>query len=461
MPTSLRLPALHRSLSARLLVLTIAFVLIGEVLIYVPSISRFRLVYLEERIAAAHLATLSLEASDDVGLPDELEAELLDHAGVQSVTLRTPTAHLMLGELPPVDRIYDLREAGPYRLIVDAFRTLRAGGARTIRVIGISPMAPAVIVDVSLAERGLWNAMVGYSWRILNLSLIISVLTAILVYASLQLLIVRPLRRVSESVVAFRRHPEDAGSDLPPVGRGDEIGVVQNEIARMQKGLRSALAQKARLAALGGAVGKINHDLRNILATVMVLSDRLEQSADPKVRRVAPRIIESLERAARLCADTLTFARTEPAAPTRAPFALKALVDEVRDAVVGPFYPEVRLASEIDPGLFLHADRDQLYRVVMNLVRNACQAMPAGGRVRIGARPAGDRLVIEVEDEGQGIPEAARSHLFEPFAGPRRPESSGLGLAIVREILKAHGGDIELVRTGPEGTLFRFWLPAA
>lgn len=459
MNTSLRLPAPHRSLSARLLVLTIVFVLVGEVLIYVPSISRFRKVYLEERIAAAHIATLSLEASGDAGLPGELEAELLDHAGVHSVTLRTPRAKLMLGELPPVERIYDLRDSGPYRLIVDAFETLRAGGARTIRVIGPSPTAPSVMVDVSLPERGLWNAMVAYSWRILNLSIVISVLTAVLVYASLQMLIVRPLKRVSESVVAFRRHPEDARSDLPRAARSDEIGVVQDEITRMQKGLRSALAQKTRLAALGAAVGKINHDLRNILGSAMVLGDRLDQSEDPKVRSVAPRIIDSLDRAARLCSDTLTFARTEAAEPIRAYFALAALIDEVRGAVVLPAHGNVQLVSEVGPGVILHADRDQLYRVLMNLVRNACQAMPEGGRVRIAARPVRDRILIEVEDDGPGIPEMARVHLFEPFAGSRRPGGTGLGLSIAREILRAHGGEIALVRTGAEGTLFRLWLP--
>lgn len=460
MATSLRLPAPHRSLSARLLLLTIVFVLVGEILIYVPSISRFRKVYLEERIAAAHLATLSVEASGDAGLPMDLETQLLNHAGVLSVVLRTPSANLMLGRLPPVERIYDLREADALQLVADALATLWAGGGRTIRVIAPSPMEPAVMVDVSLREQGLWNAMVAYSWRILTLSIVISLITALLVYASLQLLIVLPLRRITESVVGFRRHPEDPYADLPPAQRSDEIGLVQDEITRMQKGLRTSLAQKTRLAALGSAVGKINHDLRNVVSTAMLLSDRLAQSEDPKVSRIAGRIVQSLERAVTLCSETLRFARTETSAPSRVPFALRPLVDEVGDAVLPTAGPDVRLTNEVDPSLVGHADRDQVFRVLMNLIRNASQAMEQGGQIRVGAQHSGDWLMVEVEDQGAGIPEAARPHLFEPFAGSRRPGGTGLGLPIAREILKAHGGEIELVRTGSAGTLFRFTLPA-
>ena len=167
-------------------------------------------------------------------------------------------------------------------MIAAAFDTLWHGGQRTIRVIGPSPQRPSVLVDISLHEAGLWTAMVSYSWRILTLSIVISLLTALLVYAALQLMIVRPLRRITESVVAFRRRPEDASAALPESARSDELGLVQMELRRMQQGLQAALAQKTRLAALGSAVSKINHDLRNLLANAMLLSDRLEQSQDPR-----------------------------------------------------------------------------------------------------------------------------------------------------------------------------------
>ena len=454
------LPSPARSLSARLLVLTIGFVLLGEILIYVPSIARFRTVYLDERIAAAHLATLSLEAAGDTGIDRELENELLSHAGVLSVTLREPAAELMLGQLPPVEKVVDLRASNPLALIGAAFETLRHGGARTIRVIGPSPQRPAVLVDISLHERALWSAMVNYSWRILSLSIVISLITAVLVYAALQLMMVRPLRRVTDSVIAFRRRPEDASVGLPPSQRGDEIGLVQTELSRMQEGLRVALAQKTRLAALGGAVSKINHDLRNLLANAMLLSDRLEQSQDPEVRHVAPRLVEAMDRAARLCSETLNFARAEVVEPRKTRFALAPLIDEVGEAVVGPDQSGLHWRNEARPDLVLHADRDQLFRVLMNLGRNAAQALAdGGGLISVAAWQSGDHVVIELADTGKGIPNAAQAHLFEAFSGSARPGGTGLGLPIAREIMRAHGGDVELAHTGAEGTVFRLTLP--
>jgi signal transduction histidine kinase len=454
------LPSPARSLSARLLVLTIGFVLLGEILIYVPSIARFRAVYLDERIAAAHLATLSLEAAGDTGIDRELEDELLSHAGVLSVTLREPAAELMLGRLPPVENVVDLRASNPMAMIGAAFDTLRHGGDRTIRVIGPSPQRPAVLVDISLHERALWNAMVNYSWRILSLSIVISLITAVLVYAALQLMMVRPLRRVTDSVIAFRRRPEDASTGLPPSQRGDEIGLVQTELSRMQEGLRVALAQKTRLAALGGAVSKINHDLRNLLANAMLLSDRLEQSRDPEVRHVAPRLVEAMDRAARLCSETLNFARAEVVEPRKTRFPLAPLIDEVGLAVVGPDQSGLHWRNEARPDLMLHADRDQLFRVLMNLGRNAAQALAdGGGLISVSAWQSGDDVVIELADTGEGIPNAAQAHLFEAFSGSARQGGTGLGLPIAREIMRAHGGDVELAHTGAEGTVFRLTLP--
>ena len=460
MTEKLDLPSPQRSLSARLLVLTVAFVLLGEVLIYVPSIARFRRDYLDQRIAAAHLATLSLQAAGGRGLDPGLEAELLSHAGVLSVTLREPAAELMLGKLPAVQSIIDLRAQSAPVMIAQAFDTLRHGGERTIRVIGPSPQRPAVLVDISLREAGLWDAMVSYSWRILTLSVVISLLTAFLVYAALQLMIVRPLRRITESVVAFRRLPEDASTALPASPRGDELGLVQTELRRMQEGLRAALAQKTRLAALGSAISKINHDLRNLLANAMLLSDRLEQSQDPDVRHVTPRLVESLDRAARLCAETLNFARAEVAVPRKTRFALAPLLDEVGQAVLGPDQSRIHWRNDVRAEVMVHADRDQLFRVLMNLSRNAAQALAdGGGLISAGAWQAGDDLVIELADTGKGIPTAARAHLFEAFSGSVRPGGTGLGLPIAREIVRAHGGDVELVQTGPDGTVFRLTVP--
>lgn len=460
MPRQLFRPPLYRSLSARLLVLTITFVLLAEVLIYVPSIARFRRVYLEERIAAAHLATMSLEAAPAGRIDEGLEQELLSHAGVLSVTLREPAAELMLGKLPPVEQVFDLRTSGPETMIRNAFVTLWHGGDRTIRVIGPSPARPEVLVDVSMSEQGLWNAMAGYSWRILTLSIVISLVTALLVFAALQVMIVRPLRRITDSVIAFRSRPEDASVDLPPSERRDEIGLVQNELSSMQRALRTALAQKTRLAALGAAVSKINHDLRNILASAMVVSDRLEQSQDPQVRHVTPRLLEALDRAARLCSATLSFARAEATEPKKTSFPLAPLLDEVGEAVLGPDPGPIRWRNEVGADIRVLADRDQLYRVLMNLGQNAAEALAGtGGLIALTAWQNAEETVIEVADTGRGMSPEAQAHLFEAFSGSARPGGTGLGLTIAREIMRAHGGDLVLAHTGEDGTAFRLTLP--
>ncbi len=461
MASQLPSPPLHRSLSARLLVLTMAFVLLGEILIYVPSISRFRKVYLEERIAASHLATLSLEASGTSQLDHAIESELLNHAGVLAITLHEPRASLMLGRLPAVEKVFDLRAATPWTLITDAMEALWHQGGRTIRVMAPSPQEPRVLVDISLREQAMWNDMVDYSWRIFNLSIVLSLLTALLVFLSLQFLMVSPLRRITESVIAFRNRPEDTSIALTPSARQDEIGVVQTELANMQKGLRTALAQKTRLAALGAAVSKINHDLRNLLANAMLLSDSLDHSQDPKVKQIAPRLVESMERAAKLCADTLNFSRTQAVEPEKRRFFLAPLVDEVASAAEGPTPGSVRWRNEVDGGVSVFADRDQLFRVLTNLGQNARWALAdQGGLISVNAWRTGKDTVIEVADTGPGVPKEAQEHLFEAFSGSTRPGGTGLGLAIVREIMRAHGGEIELDHTGPDGTAFRLRLPA-
>jgi signal transduction histidine kinase len=366
----------------------------------------------------------------------------------------------MLGKLPPVQQVFDLRTDSPPTMIADAFSTLWHGGDRMIRVIGPSPQRPNVLVDISMREHPMWRAMVDYSWRILNLSIVISLLTAFLVYAALQLMMIRPLRRITESVMAFHDRPEDASVDLPDTRRSDELGLVQNELSRMQKDLRMALAQKTRLAALGAAVSKINHDLRNLLANAMLLSDRLDQSQDPEVRRVAPRLVVAMDRAAKLCSETLNFSRAQTGAPKKTRFPLRPLVDEVGQAMLGTDQGPIRWRNEVRADTTVRADRDQLFRVLLNLAQNANQALAEdGGLISTSAWRQGDQVIVEVADTGKGVPGAAQAHLFEAFSGSTRPGGTGLGLPIAREIMRAHGGDIALAHTGDDGTAFRLTLP--
>ena len=324
-------------LSARLLVLTIFFVMVSEVFIYAPSIGRYRLVYMQERIAAAHLASLALDVPSDNLVSTALMEELLDHARSRGIVLRRPDSKaLMLSSNMPasVAATYDLREMAFFPLIWKAFLVLGRSGTRYIRVIGQSPKSTDILVETIIDEAPMRAEMFDFSGRILALSIAISLMTATLVYLSLHLLFVRPMLGITQSMVSFRNDPEDARRMIVPGRRRDEIGRAQRELADMQGGLRSALQQRERLAKLGTAVTKINHDLRNILATVQLLSDRVGDSDDPKVRRVAPSLLAAIDRAIKLCSETLSFAHEGAPPPQPAGFELAALVGEVGGVVI-------------------------------------------------------------------------------------------------------------------------------
>ncbi|MDX6749693.1 HAMP domain-containing sensor histidine kinase [Geminicoccaceae bacterium 1502E] len=453
-------PTPGRGLSARILALTVAFVLLGEVLIYVPSIARFRLSFLEERVAGAHLAALSLDVPHPGTLPPELETRLLRHAGVLAITLWRPDAELMLGRVESVDAVFDLRRRTPLSLVLASLGTVVHGEGRMIRVVAGSALEPQTVIDVILDETAMRSAMLDYSWRILLLSLVLSAIVASLLFFGLRRMIVLPLRGITERLAAFRERPEVATDERPPTRRRDEIGVVERELAEMQRGLRRALAEKTRLAALGAAVSKINHDLKSILASAVLVSDRLESSADPAVRSVTPRLVDSLDRAIRLCAETLRFAREQPPELQPRRFALRELVDEVGAAVTSDA-PRLAWRNQVDASLDVTADRDQLYRVLLNLGRNSRHALgEQAGEIRVAAGRRGSQVRIEVKDNGPGLPEQVLPHLFESFSGSTKAGGSGLGLAICLEIMRAHGGDIALLDTGHQGTSFELRLPA-
>lgn len=454
-----KLPVLWHSLSARLLVLTIAFVMVSEVLIFVPSIASFRLKYLEERLAAANIAVLALLATPDAMVSDELEMELLSQAGAYVIGMKRPDGRkLMLGmedKVPAIDAQFDLRQHGLFRSVRDAVVALVQGRNRILRVVGVSPRHNETEVEIVIDEAPLHDAMLDYGAQILAVSIVISLVTASLVYLALQWWMVRPIRRMTESMIAFRGDPEDLSRPLRIERRSDEIGVAQAELAEMQAGLRASLQQKTRLAALGTAVTKISHDLRNMLATAQLVSDRLVSSADPQVKRAAPTLVAAIDRAVDLCTRTLDFTREGPLRLDYRRFALKGLIHEISaDGFANGKTELVDAVGDIE----LEADRDQLYRVLANLVRNASEA--GAVEVTISAATEGERVIIEVRDNGPGLAPRARQNLFTPFAGSGRAGGSGLGLAIARELAHAHGGDLSLVSSDAGGTLFRIDLPA-
>lgn len=468
---SVPMPRAFSGLSGKLLVLTIFFVMLAELMIYTPSVSRFRKDYLEAHIAAAHLASLALEATPDNMVNRGLEEELLYHAEAYSITLKHPTRRvLMLSSeiLPQIDVTFDLREGSFKMWIFDAFEALFRNDNRVMRVIGVSPKAMNVIVEVTLDEAPMREAMLGYSTRILQLSIVISLLTAGLVYFSLLWLMVRPLRRITQSMVRFRENPEDDTRLLPPTRRSDEIGVALRELALMKEDVRAAFKQKNRLATLGAAVAKINHDLRNSLSTAMLVSDRLADIDDPEVKKVTPRLYTAIDKAVVLCSQTLNYVSGGTQKLRISHFHLHELISEVGAAMReemtvggGPGEavgnPAFAVINRVDFEIDLQADRQQLFRAISNLTLNARQI--GASNVTITAHEQPPDIIIDICDNGPGLSANARAKLFQPFVSSSRDGGTGLGMVIVRDIVRAHGGDMALVSAVDEQTTFRLTIP--
>ena len=447
-------------LSTKILLLGAGCVLLGELMVCVPAVARFRTAWLEERVAAAYLATLVLDPELAAHLTDPMQTELLRRTGVLAISVRGQfETDIVLGHIVPVDRVVDLDSRTTLGSIRDTVDSLIEGGDRRLRVIGRAPPDPNTKIDVIVDEAPMWRATLRFSLLTLSVAVVLSLLVAMLLSLLLQRMIVAPLRRLSGALTSFRERPEDAAADGAISTRADEIGFVENELARLRQDLRRALGEKTRLAALGSAMTRISHDLRNILATAVLISDRLETSEDPRVRKVAPRLIEALDRAVRLCTLTLNYTRSQPDPPQRAAFRLIEVIASVRAALDERTEP-VEWRVEVDPGLELIADQDQIFRVLLNLARNAVEAMGAqGGRLELVATHGPGGLVLDVRDTGPGVPDRIREHLFEPFAGSGKADGSGLGLAIARELVRAQGGDIQLVSSSAGGTIFQLIMP--
>ena len=447
-----------RSLSARLLFLTVFFVMLTEVFVFVPSVAKFRVDWLEARLSAAHLAMLALDAAPDRAVGEMLKTELLSQVGAHNVLVRRGGARLVLdGFAPPrIDKTFNLADQGPWEIVLDALEVYFQSENRVIRVLSPSLADPAVEIELVLDEAPLRREMLGFGWRIFQLSVVISLVTASLVYLSLHWMLVRPMRRITASMTAFSERPEDVRRVIRPSGRTDEVGIAERQLAAMQNGLRAALNQKAHLAALGTAVAKINHDLRGVLSTALVVSDHLEESDDPEVRKLAPTVISSIERAVALCGQTLDYAGADHREVRRQRFPLHPLVTEIKTMMEAP-ENGVTVENRTADAFHVDGDRDQIFRILDNLCRNAAEAGATSITVSAQATPSG--VEIEIRDNGPGLPPRAQEKLFQPFEGSARSGGTGLGLAIARELAEGHGGTLELVSTGAAGTLFRLSLP--
>ena len=458
-------------LSARLLILTILFVAGASAIALPAALASFEEQWLLDRVRAAELASMATEVAPDQILSENLASQLREGAGVQTVAvldndgnrfLKVPGPRL---EEPPY--LVDLRDQAPASWLSAPFQTLFGGGERRmVRVIAEPRFYKAQFIEVVAPDAELKAELSAYLWRLLAIMGFVSFLAGGLVYLSLNYFLVRPMQRITRSMERFAADPEDTAAHIEPSGRRDEVGRAEVQLERMQEELRAALSSRARLAALGEAVAKINHDLRNMLTSAQIASERLAALKDPQVTQAMPRLERALDRAVKLASDVLAYGKTEEAAPDvrslRLAEVLEGAEEEARLSPDG-----VRMISLVDPADQVAADPDQLHRILVNLMRNARQAIEqqAGresqGAVQVSLFDEDGVSVIRLADNGPGVSERARERLFQPFAGSTRAGGAGLGLAIARELAQGHGGDLSLAQTGPEGSVFELRLPGA
>ncbi|KQZ93815.1 histidine kinase [Mesorhizobium sp. Root157] len=456
---------LARGLSTKLLFLTIAFVLLAEVLIFLPSIASYRMSWLQERLGTAAAVSIVLVQGDPASLSRAAQNDVLMAIGAKAIAVRDGGVSrlLVVADMPPqVDEHIDVANTSMAEEVMGALDTLAFGGERMLRVFG--PVGDSHMeFELIMPDRDLRSAMLTYSRNVAFLSLLISLFTATLVYAAIDRIMIRPMRTMTRSMLAFSQAPEDPGRVIQPADRSDEIGVAERELFQMQERLQKMLAERKHLADLGLAVSKINHDMRNMLATAQLISDRLRMAKDPTVQAFAPKLLRALDRAVSYSEGVLAYGRTQEPPPSRRKLRLRQLVDEVHDVL--DVDNDFEFVNAVEPGFEIDADSDQLFRVLTNLGRNAVQAMAADAesaivrRLTISAERTGSVCRILVTDTGPGLPPKARENLFAAFRGSTRSGGTGLGLAIAQELVRAHGGTLELAESVGGNTSFAVTIP--
>lgn len=426
-----------------------------------PSLANFRNNWLHEKLAKAQIATLVLEAAPDDMVDAKLEQELLTNVGAEIVALkRGDTRQLMLQKKQlnrMVDASFDLRNETAMQQIMAAFESLFAAPNRLIKVRAATRFAAGDFIEIIIDENMMRRAMWDYAQNILLLSIILSIIVASMIFLALNWLLVRPIKRITQSIIDFGHDPHRSANMIVPSNRTDEVGIAETQLLQMQQELQSTLREKNRLAALGLAVSKISHDLRNMLSSTQMISDRLQNIDDPSVARLAPKLEVALDRAINFCVRTLKYGQAKEEDPQKAFFALPPLLDDVADSLSLDVMKTLQQQTvdwvvDIDENALIFADRHQLFRIILNICRNSCDILKnhqqvdgQQPRIFIGYLIRDEVQYLVVADNGPGVMERAKQSLFSAFQGSMRPGGTGLGLAISHELAVAHGGDISLI----------------
>ena len=446
--------------------MTIAFVMLAEMVIFIPSAALFRQNWLEDRAERSGHLTLALTGVPDYEGSEILSKQFMADTNVEMLlTKREGMTELVLGAPPETDNfeLVDLRQAGRLPKFRDMFRSYFGPDEGYLRVQA-EPVVPGQeLLEYIVPRESLKQALRDYGERIFWLSAVIALITGIGLYLVLSAMIVRPIRKLAEGLSAFREDPELRRSNMPPSKRRDEIGQLQREFYDMKQSVRASFKQQERLATLGMAVAKINHDLRNVLTSAQLVSDRLAMDKEERVAHMGQRLVRAIDRGVKLCADVLNYSQSKEDPPDFEKIRVSLLLGEVAADVLSAFGAGVRsikFDNDVPSESVIWADPDHTYRIFHNLFRNAAQAMaalPDDNAVRkltVDLAKFDGKVDISVQDTGSGLPQKVRDNLFKAFVSSSGHGSTGLGLTISRELAVSQGGDLSLGKTDDQGTEF-------
>ncbi len=450
-------------LSGKFCAMTILFVMASSLVILLPILGFTQRSWLAGRMETAQIVSRALHGGGDK-IGSALRDEIRRETGFLSLSIEEADAHhlLLLSEtMPPISREIDLRSESAFAHMRDALWAVFRADAQSLRVVGRAESDSETRLAISIREGALKKALFYDACGVLLSAFLIAFLSGLLLFLMARFILTRPLRDLARNMIAFREAPEDRERILAPPPREDEIGEVMHALKDLESRLHESLRHQKRLARLGEAVGKMHHDLRNILASAHLLADGLQASQDPTVQRMARRLFGIVDRASRLCTQSLEYGRPENRAPLIKRVALRAMADELGQAVGLSKGGAIEWENRVPAALSLESDSEHLFRILLNLGRNAVQAVESsgkgGGRITVSAEARGDHVWIWIQDTGNGLPPRIQRDLFTPFV--RGCQGFGLGLAISYDLARSQGGVLRLAETGAHGTLFELRLP--
>lgn len=464
-PAEIGTVPLASRLSSKLLVLTVVFVVLAEILIFVPSITDMRMDWLRGRLNTAAAAAIIVDGIPNLELPRPLQDDALVATGTKAIALHKAdiTRMIVVSEVPPsVNAQFDLTERSFLREARDAFSTLLFGGDEVFSVRG--PVGDSGMeIELVMSDAALRKAMLSYTREILLFTVIISFITASMIFLVINRTLIRPIARMTSSMQTFAHDPSNPAAIVQPQQGSDELALAARHLASMQGDLQRTLRQQKNLADLGLAVSKINHDMRNILSSAQLMSDRLADAGDPVARGLSSKLVGTLGRAISYSSEVLSYGRASETEPRRAVIPLRPLVEDTAEILGLGADTGVAFRIDVPRSLKVDADAEQIFRVLYNLCRNSAQALEADDtadrHISVSAVRDSGQVEVTVDDNGPGMPAKARENLFAAFRGSVRAGGTGLGLVIARELIEAHGGRIALAEKDERGTRFTFTIP--